>query len=123
MAIFKGIFGDENTAALKRARPIISAVNALEAEFQILSDADLYAKTAEFRRRLLQLLVVVDPAGARRASARPRLEDELPVELKPYAIVTQGVSIKTPLHRIASNAYNDMWRMLRKPDFADLEIS
>jgi DNA-binding LacI/PurR family transcriptional regulator len=44
----------------------------------------------------------------------PRLEDELPAELKPYAIVTQGVSVKTPLHRIASNAYNDMWRMLRK---------
>ena len=43
----------------------------------------------------------------------PNLEDELPAELKHYAIVTQGVSIKTLLHRIASNAYNDMWRMLR----------
>ena len=43
----------------------------------------------------------------------PNLSDELPAELKSYAIVTQGVSIKTPLHRIASNAYNDMWRVLR----------
>ncbi len=44
----------------------------------------------------------------------PELEDELPPEFDHYAIVTQGVSIRTPLHRIASHAYNDMWRVLRK---------
>lgn len=44
----------------------------------------------------------------------PNLNDEIPSELDHYAIVTQGVSIKTPLHRVASNAYNDIWRVLRK---------
>lgn len=44
----------------------------------------------------------------------PNLEDRLPRELDHYAIVTQGVSIKTPLHRVTSHAYNDMWRALNK---------
>jgi LacI family transcriptional regulator len=44
----------------------------------------------------------------------PNLEEEMPSELDHYAIVTQGVSIKTPLHRVASHAYNDMWRMMKK---------
>jgi DNA-binding LacI/PurR family transcriptional regulator len=44
----------------------------------------------------------------------PDLDEEMPAELGHYAIVTQGVSIKTPLHRVASHAYNDMWRVLRK---------
>ncbi|MES2696489.1 MAG: LacI family DNA-binding transcriptional regulator, partial [Verrucomicrobiota bacterium] len=43
----------------------------------------------------------------------PNLSDEIPPELDHYAIVTQGVSIKTPLHRVASHAYNDMWRVMR----------
>jgi DNA-binding LacI/PurR family transcriptional regulator len=44
----------------------------------------------------------------------PALEEEMPPELDHYAIVTQGVSIKTPLHRVTSHAYNDMWRVLKK---------
>ena len=43
----------------------------------------------------------------------PNLEEEMPPELDHYAIVTQGVSIKTPLHRVTSHAYNDMWRVLK----------
>lgn len=43
----------------------------------------------------------------------PNLDEEMPADLDHYAIVTQGVSVKTPLHRVASHAYNDMWRMMR----------
>lgn len=43
----------------------------------------------------------------------PKLDEEMPPELDDYAIVTQGVSIKTPLHRVTSHAYNDMWRVLK----------
>jgi len=43
----------------------------------------------------------------------PELDEEMPPELDHYAIVTQGVSIKTPLHRVASHAHNDMWRVLK----------
>lgn len=42
----------------------------------------------------------------------PDLEESLPPELDRYAIVSQGLSIKTPLHRVISNVYNDLWRLL-----------
>lgn len=44
----------------------------------------------------------------------PDLEERMPPEFDHYAIVTQGVSITTPLHRVASHVYNDMWRVLKK---------
>lgn len=37
----------------------------------------------------------------------PRLDDEFPEELDHYAIVTVGLSIRTPLHRVTSHFYND----------------
>ena len=52
MAFWKSIFGDENTAALKRAEPIVARVNALEDATKVLSDEALRAKKDEFRRRL-----------------------------------------------------------------------
>src|SRR5882724_4571508 len=52
MAFWKSLLGDENAAALKRAQPIVAAVNALEAQFTALSDEALKAKTAEFKERL-----------------------------------------------------------------------
>lgn len=44
----------------------------------------------------------------------PRLDEEFPAEFDHYAIVTQGLSIKTPLHRVVSHVYNDMWRVLNR---------
>lgn len=40
------------------------------------------------------------------------IDDEFPPELDHYAIVTQGLSIRTPLHRIVDNAYRDTMRAL-----------
>ena len=37
----------------------------------------------------------------------PDFEQEFPAELDHYAIVTLGLSIRTPLHRITSHFYND----------------
>jgi LacI family transcriptional regulator len=37
----------------------------------------------------------------------PELDQEFPAELDHYAIVTLGLSIRTPLHRITSHFYND----------------
>ncbi|HUO50616.1 MAG TPA: preprotein translocase subunit SecA [Candidatus Paceibacterota bacterium] len=54
MAFWNGLFGDENTAALKRAEPIIARVNALEEGFRALSNEQLKAKTQEFKDRLAQ---------------------------------------------------------------------
>jgi DNA-binding LacI/PurR family transcriptional regulator len=40
------------------------------------------------------------------------LDDPLPPELNGFAIVSQGLSIRTPLHRVMSHVYNDLWRIL-----------
>lgn len=37
----------------------------------------------------------------------PVLEDDFPRELDHYAVVTVGLSIRTPLHRVTSHFYND----------------
>lgn len=52
MAFFKRLFGDENTAAFKRAAPIVAKVNALEPEYTALSDEALKLKTLDFKARL-----------------------------------------------------------------------
>ena len=52
MAFWNRLTGDENTAALRRAEPIVVKVNALEPQFLALSDTELQAKTAEFKQRL-----------------------------------------------------------------------
>jgi preprotein translocase subunit SecA len=46
------IFGTKNEREVKRIRPMIAAINDLEPAIQQLSDADLAAKTVEFKQRL-----------------------------------------------------------------------
>ncbi|TAK95836.1 preprotein translocase subunit SecA [Patescibacteria group bacterium] len=51
MSIFKKIFGS-NEREIGKLRPIAEAVNAQEANMRRLSDAELRAKTVEFRERI-----------------------------------------------------------------------
>jgi LacI family transcriptional regulator len=44
----------------------------------------------------------------------PNIDEEIPPELDHYAIVTQGLSIKTPLHRVINHAYNDTVKVLNR---------
>ncbi len=46
------MFGSKNERELKRIRPVVSRVNALEPRMRLLSDAELKGKTAELRTRL-----------------------------------------------------------------------
>ena len=48
----KKLFGDSNDRELKRIRPIVEAVNALEPAYMALDEAALKGRTAEFRQRL-----------------------------------------------------------------------
>lgn len=48
------IFGTKNERDLKKLRPYVEAINALEPTIQKLSDAQLQAKTAEFKEKLRQ---------------------------------------------------------------------
>ncbi len=50
--LFKKIFGSANERYLKTLQPRIDAINALESDFEALSDDALAGKTQEFRDRL-----------------------------------------------------------------------
>lgn len=52
-SLFRKIFGSRNDRILKGLQRHVIAINALEPEFQQLSDEQLKAKTAEFKQRLL----------------------------------------------------------------------
>ena len=50
------IFGTKNEREIKRLRPRVEAINALEPEMRKLSDDELRGKTAEFRARIQERL-------------------------------------------------------------------
>ncbi|AFY61679.1 preprotein translocase subunit SecA [Synechococcus sp. PCC 6312] len=50
--MLKAIFGDPNQRKLKKYQPLVSDINLLEEDIQPLSDAELQAKTGEFKQRL-----------------------------------------------------------------------
>ncbi|MBR4765828.1 MAG: hypothetical protein IK085_03575, partial [Clostridia bacterium] len=52
MGLFTKIFGNYSEKETKRIRPLCDRVLELESEFEKLSDAELQAKTPEFKERL-----------------------------------------------------------------------
>ena len=73
--IAKKIFGSRNDRLLKQYRKSVAKINALEKQMQALSDAELQAKTAEFKQRLadgqsLDDILVEAFAVCREASSR-----------------------------------------------------
>src|SRR5437762_2390100 len=74
------VVGTQNERELKRMRPIVAAVNALEPSVQALSDDQLRAKTAEFKQRvangetpddlMAEAFAVVREAGRRTLNMR-----------------------------------------------------
>jgi len=53
-AVLKQIFGSKNDRDIKKMTPLVAKINALEVEYQKLSDDQLKAKTPEFKVRLAQ---------------------------------------------------------------------
>ena len=70
--LLTSIFGSRNDRLLKQYRGVVTGVNALEPKFEALSDAELQAKTGEFRQR---------------HAAGETLDDLLP---EAFAIVREG---------------------------------
>jgi preprotein translocase subunit SecA len=58
--VLKKIFGTKHERDVKRMRPRVAAINALEPELQSLDDAALRAKTEDFQRRLADERADVD---------------------------------------------------------------
>ena len=50
--VVKKVLGSENDRKLKKLRPLVAKINALEPQFVALTDEQLKAKTVEFRKRL-----------------------------------------------------------------------
>ena len=50
--ILKAVFGTKSKRDLKRMAPLVRKINAMEVEYQKLTDEELRAKTDEFKARL-----------------------------------------------------------------------
>ncbi len=74
-ALTKKVFGTPNDRKIKAVQPLVKQINDLEPEFQKLSDAEIKAKTTEFKERLdkgetLDDLLPEAFANAREAAVR-----------------------------------------------------
>jgi len=90
-----GLIGDSDEKKLKALAPIVSQINSLEPEMQKLSDEDLRAKTAEFRKRLaagksLDDILPEAFAAVREASVRTTGLRHFDVQLLGGIILHQG---------------------------------
>ena len=56
------IFGSKHERDVKRMVPVVQQINALEPQIAPLTDAELRAKTAEFRLRLQPVVEALDAA-------------------------------------------------------------
>ena len=73
--VFQRLFGSRNERVIKVLLPLVGPINALEPEYERLTDAGLHAKTAEFKQRLergesLDDLLTEAFAAAREAAKR-----------------------------------------------------
>ncbi len=59
-AIIAKIFGTKHEREIKAMRPLVAAINELEPRMQALGDAELAAKTSEFREKLAQGATIDD---------------------------------------------------------------
>jgi preprotein translocase subunit SecA len=69
------VFGTKNERVIKSLTPKVQAINALEPQVQKLSDAELRAKTDEFRQRIQERLSRVT-RSTQAETAEPGAEDE-----------------------------------------------
>jgi len=90
-----GSLVDSNEKELKRLEPIVDEINSLEPDFQKLSDAELRAKTDEFKARLkngeaLDDLLPEAFAACREAARRTIGERHFDVQLMGGIVLHQG---------------------------------
>ena len=89
------VFSDSNERVIKKFRPMVEKVNALEPQMERLTDAELTAKTAEFRQRLLEGASLDDLlpeafASVREAAKRTLGQRHFDVQLIGGAVLHNG---------------------------------
>ena len=83
--LFKKVIGTKNERELRRIQPLVAQISALEPQYEKLTDAELRAKTDEFKKRIQELTAqpgaALEEAEARAAAAsgeeRERLKEEV----------------------------------------------
>lgn len=95
LGLVKKIFGDTNERDIKRMMKTVERINAMEPDFQKLSDEELRGKTAEFRSRLEQgeELIALLPeafAAVREASVRTLQKRHFDVQLVGGMVLHEG---------------------------------
>jgi preprotein translocase subunit SecA len=85
--ILTKIFGTANERLLKRLRPIVITISAMEPEIQKLSNEELKAKTAEFKARFAARLEGITEAEEIKTAEREVLDEILP---EAFAVVREA---------------------------------
>ncbi|MFP5233062.1 MAG: preprotein translocase subunit SecA [Acidobacteriota bacterium] len=81
------IFGTSNERAVKRMLPTLAQINGYEAALQALSDAELAAKTTEFRARIAAAIQNLTDEQEILAAEKQALDDLLP---EAFAVVREA---------------------------------
>lgn len=95
MGLVERIFGTHSERELKRIEPIVNKIESLRGDMQKLTDAELQAKTSEFKDRLSQGETLEDIlpeayAVVREASKRVTGREPYRVQLQSAIILNQG---------------------------------
>ncbi len=93
--VMKRVFGSSNDRRLKGYRPMVAAINALEPQFEALSDDELRAKTGEFRAEVaagktLDDLTAPAFAAVREAAKRTLKQRHFDVQLIGGLVLHEG---------------------------------
>jgi len=94
-SLLSKVIGDPNERELNRLRPLVEEINALEPEFEALSDEELRGKTKEFLDRLqagesLDDIMVEASAAVREASKRTTGLRHFDVQLMGGMVLHEG---------------------------------
>jgi preprotein translocase subunit SecA len=81
------VFGTSNERVVKRLLPRVVEINALEPGVKAMSDAELRAKTVEFKARIAAALEGITDEEARVAAEKQALDDLLP---EAFAVVREA---------------------------------
>jgi len=81
------VFGTSNEREIKRMMPRVAAISALEPEMQQLNDAQLRAKTDEFRGRIKERIDSIEDEAEKRRAENEVLDEILP---EAFAVVREA---------------------------------
>ncbi|MBE6996072.1 MAG: preprotein translocase subunit SecA [Ruminococcaceae bacterium] len=88
MGLLKSLFGDHSSRELKAITPIVDKIEAMADEYKALTDAQLQAKTAEFKERLANGETLDDILPEAFATAREAADRVL--GMRPYRVQLIG---------------------------------